>query len=123
MRYARIVSRAAKFAALLAASLASSAAQEGLKPFDVVGDAIPTSLTGGKGDPERGRVIVTNRYVGLSLLCHSGPFPEERIQGTLAPNLKGAGSRWSEGSCGSGSLMPGGSIPTPSCRRTIASTA
>ena len=32
--------------ALLAASLASSAAQEGLKPFDVVGDAIPTSRAG-----------------------------------------------------------------------------
>ena len=97
MRYARIVSRAAKLSALLALSLASSAAQEGLKPFDVVGDAIPTSLTGGKGDPERGRVIVTNRGVGLCLLCHSGPFPEERMQGTLAPDLKGAGSRWSEG--------------------------
>jgi sulfur-oxidizing protein SoxX len=54
-------------------------------------------LAGGKGDPERGRMIVTNRYVGLCLLCHSGPFPEERMQGTLAPDLKGAGSRWSEG--------------------------
>ncbi len=58
---------------------------------------MPGSLTGVKGDPARGRAIVVNRQVGLCLLCHSGPFPEERFQGNLAPDLKGAGSRWSEG--------------------------
>jgi sulfur-oxidizing protein SoxX len=62
-----------------------------------VGDAIPASLTGAVGDPARGRAIVGNRQKGLCLLCHTGPFPEERFQGTLAPDLKGAGSRWSEG--------------------------
>jgi len=71
--------------------------QTGLRPYAVVGDAIPDSLTGAKGDAERGRTIVVNRQVGLCLLCHSGPFPEERFQGTLAPDLKGAGSRSSEG--------------------------
>jgi len=60
-------------------------------------DAIPESLTGAKGDPARGRAIVGNRQVGLCLLCHGGPFPEERFQGELAPDLKGAGARWSEG--------------------------
>ena len=60
-------------------------------------DAIPQSLTGAKGDPARGRAIVANRQVGLCLLCHSGPFPDERFQGNLAPDLRGAGSRWSEG--------------------------
>jgi sulfur-oxidizing protein SoxX len=35
--------------------------------------------------------------VGLCLLCHSSPYPDEKFQGTLAPNLKGAGARWSEG--------------------------
>ena len=60
-------------------------------------DAIPSSLTGATGDPARGRAVVANRQVGLCLLCHSGPFPEERFQGNLAPDLKGAGSRWSEG--------------------------
>jgi sulfur-oxidizing protein SoxX len=59
-------------------------------------DAIPESLTGTPGDPARGRAIVTNRQVGLCLLCHSGPFPEERLQGNLAPSLAGAGRRWSE---------------------------
>jgi len=53
-------------------------------------DGIPASLTGAKGDPQRGRAIVANRQVGLCLLCHSGPFPEERFQGNLAPDLRSA---------------------------------
>ena len=89
--------RAAVLAVLAAAWLSAAGAQEAAKPFTVVGDAIPASLTGAKGDPERGRAVVANRYLGLCLLCHSGPFPEERMQGTLAPDLKGAGTRWSEG--------------------------
>jgi sulfur-oxidizing protein SoxX len=60
-------------------------------------DALPESLTGAAGDPARGRAIVASRQVGLCLLCHSGPFPEERFQGNLAPDLRGAGTRWSEG--------------------------
>jgi L-cysteine S-thiosulfotransferase len=63
----------------------------------VVGDAIPASLTGAAGDAALGRAIVGNRQVGLCLLCHSGPFPEEKFQGTLAPDLAGSGSRWSDG--------------------------
>ena len=68
-----------------------------LRPFEIVGDAIPASLTGRPGDPARGRAIVGSRQVGLCLLCHSGPFPGERFQGTLAPDLSGAGARWTEG--------------------------
>jgi sulfur-oxidizing protein SoxX len=68
-----------------------------LLPYTVVGDAIPAPLTGAPGDPARGRVIVTSRQRGLCLLCHSGPFPEERFQGDLAPSLAGIGSRLSEG--------------------------
>ena len=63
----------------------------------VVGDAIPASLTGGSGDPARGRAIVVDRQVGLCLLCHSGPFPEQRFQGNLGPDLSGVGARLSAG--------------------------
>ena len=76
---------------------AASRAEEPLRPYTIVGDAIPASLTGAKGDPERGKAIVLNRQVGLCLLCHSGPFPDERFQGNMAPDLKGTGSRWSQG--------------------------
>ncbi|HYD04448.1 MAG TPA: sulfur oxidation c-type cytochrome SoxX [Reyranella sp.] len=56
-------------------------------------DSMPRSLTGKPGDPARGRAIVANRTVGLCLLCHNAPIPEERFQGNLAPSLAGAGSR------------------------------
>lgn len=62
-----------------------------------VGDTIVTPLTAVPGDAARGRAIVVNRQLGLCLLCHTGPFAEERLQGNLAPDLGGAGARWSEG--------------------------
>ena len=74
----------------------SAGAQEALVSYQVVGDAIPASLTGSPGDAARGRAIVANRQ-NTCLLCHAGPFPEERFQGNLAPDLKGSGGRWSEG--------------------------
>lgn len=60
----------------------------------VVGDGMPQPLSSTPGDAARGRAIVASRSQGLCLLCHSGPFPEERFQGNLAPSLAGAGSRW-----------------------------
>jgi sulfur-oxidizing protein SoxX len=55
------------------------------------------SLTGKPGDPARGRAIVANRTLGLCLLCHGAPIPEERFQGNLAPSLAGAGARATPG--------------------------
>jgi L-cysteine S-thiosulfotransferase len=45
----------------------------------------------------RGRAIVVDRQVGMCLLCHSGPFPEQLFQGDLAPSLAGVGARLSPG--------------------------
>jgi sulfur-oxidizing protein SoxX len=59
-------------------------------------DAITEPLAGARGDAARGRALVMNRQVGLCLLCHSGPFPEERAQGNLAPDLRSA-ARLTEG--------------------------
>lgn len=59
-------------------------------------DDMPASLSGARGDPAQGRAIVVNRQLGLCLLCHSGPFPEERFQGNLGPDLDRIGARLSE---------------------------
>jgi L-cysteine S-thiosulfotransferase len=79
----------------LAVALPSASTAEGLQPYAVVGDGIPDSLTGVPGAAARGRALVLDR-AATCILCHSGPFPETRFQGDLAPNLAGAGSRWSE---------------------------
>lgn len=79
------------------ALLAAPASADELRPFTITGDAIVEPLGGAQGDATRGRAIVAERQKGLCLLCHSGPFPDQRFQGTLAPDLAGAGSRWSEG--------------------------
>ena len=52
------------------------------------GDAVQTALSPNPGDPIKGRAIVTSRQTGLCILCHAGPFPEERFQGNLAPDLR-----------------------------------
>ena len=72
-----------------------AAAQE-LRSYAVIGDAISQSLTGTAGDVTRGRALIVERS-STCILCHSGPFPEQKFQGDLAPDLSGSGSRWSEG--------------------------
>ena len=64
----------------------------GASPVCPPGDGCPP-LTAQPGDAARGRAIVANRQVGLCLLCHSAPIPEERFQGNLGPDLKGVGAR------------------------------
>jgi len=89
--------------ALAAATFAhgASAAAAGDLPaaavaYVVVGDAIPRPLTGTPGDASRGRAIVVDRRVGMCLLCHRGPFPEEPMQGTIGTALAGVGARLDE---------------------------
>lgn len=85
------------FLPALAPVLANAQPAPVVQPFNFTGDAVLESLTGVPGDPARGRAIVANRQLGLCLLCHAGPIPEERFQGNLAPDLAGSGSRLSEG--------------------------
>jgi L-cysteine S-thiosulfotransferase len=77
-------------------ALGSAADAQALRSYAVVGGAIPASLTGAAGDAARGRALVVER-TSTCILCHSGPFPEQRFQGDVAPSLAGTGSRWSEG--------------------------
>jgi L-cysteine S-thiosulfotransferase len=86
---------ASVLAGMLVALPGHAAAQE-LRSYTVAGDAIPNSLTGAPGDAARGRALVVER-ASTCILCHSGPFPEQKFQGDLAPDLSGSGSRWSEG--------------------------
>ena len=74
-------------------AFATAASAQTIEP-QVVGDGIPQPLTAVAGDASRGRAIVANRQVGLCVLCHAVPIPEERFQGNLAPDLSGTGARW-----------------------------
>ena len=93
--YACVLVSCLPWGACLAQSQPSAPAP--LPPLQVVGDAVPEALTGTPGDPVRGRAIVANRQLGLCLLCHTAPIQEEPFQGNLAPDLAGAGKRWSVG--------------------------
>ncbi|KXF74951.1 sulfur oxidation c-type cytochrome SoxX [Paramesorhizobium deserti] len=75
---------------------APSAGEEALT-YAVEGDAIMQPLTGERGDPERGAALLSDRHRSLCTLCHSGPFPDPHLHGTLAPDLTGVGERLSEG--------------------------
>ena len=84
-------------AVAVALSGAAALGAEPLRPFVVVGDAIPQSLTGERGDPQRGRLVVMSRDFGNCLLCHRVPIPEERFQGNIGPDLSGVAARLSAG--------------------------
>ena len=68
-----------------------------LRSYTVEADAIAVSLTGQAGDAARGAVLIQQRQKSLCVLCHSGPFPDPHLQGTLAPDLTGIGDRLSAG--------------------------
>jgi sulfur-oxidizing protein SoxX len=78
----------------LAFALLGPANAQALANYDIVGDGIPKSLTGATGDAARGRALVADRTT-TCILCHAAPIAEQKFQGDLAPNLAGAGSRWS----------------------------
>ena len=68
-----------------------------LRSYAVEGDAIAASLTGEAGDASRGAQLLQQRQKSLCVLCHSGPFPDSHLHGTIAPDLTGVGSRLSAG--------------------------
>ncbi|MGJ4929441.1 sulfur oxidation c-type cytochrome SoxX [Bradyrhizobium sp. HKCCYLS2038] len=83
---------ASRLIAVILAALPAAAAAQELKTYAISGDGIPDSLTGQPGDAARGRTLLLARS-STCILCHSGPFPEVRFQGDLAPSLAGAGGR------------------------------
>jgi sulfur-oxidizing protein SoxX len=88
----------AGFVAIVAMVAPPAVAQSpAVAPYAVVGDAIAAPLTRMPGDAARGRAIVADRQIGMCLLCHRGPIPEERFQGTIGPDLAGVGARLGAG--------------------------
>ena len=83
------------FLAATAASWSTQAADSIAEPapFIVKDNVILEPLQGRIGNSARGRAIVANRQLGLCLLCHAAPIPEERFQGNLSVDLAGIGSR------------------------------
>ena len=64
-----------------------------LVPYRVDGDRIDAPLGGHPGDPARGRALMLDQRTSTCLLCHAGPFPEQRFQGTIGPSLDAVGDR------------------------------
>lgn len=75
------------------AILFSAAALGGAAADDVISDP----LTGRPGDPARGERLIVERPKSLCTLCHTGPFPNPHLHGTIAPDLTGVGGRLTEG--------------------------
>ena len=62
----------------------------------IEGDAIPRSLSGLDGDPQRGAAVAVDRRLGNCLACHQIPV-DEPFQGEVGPSLAGIGSRLEPG--------------------------
>jgi L-cysteine S-thiosulfotransferase len=59
--------------------------------------SMPASLTGGAGDPERGRELVADRQKGDCLSCHKLTLLSSIAdQGAIGSPLDGIGSRYSD---------------------------
>jgi len=82
---------------LILTTVAGGATAQNLRNYVIEDDAISQSLTGESGDPAKGAMLIGRRQKSLCLLCHSGPFPDPHLHGTIAPDLTGVGSRLSAG--------------------------
>lgn len=59
--------------------------------------AVVASLTGGAGDPVKGRTVFANRKLGNCLACHqNNQLSEESFHGEVGPIMDGVADRWTE---------------------------
>lgn len=69
-----------------------------LVKFEIRDHAIPASLTGQPGDPQKGRQVVVNRQLGNCLACHEiTALKNEPFHGNTGPSLDGVAGRLKEG--------------------------
>ena len=79
------------------APAAANAADAPGVDWQIVGDAIPRSLTGGAGKVVSGRQLAFARDRGNCIACHVIPAPDEASHGNLGPSLRGVADRLNEG--------------------------
>ena len=65
--------------------------------YEIVGFAIPDSLTGAAGNSDRGKRIVRDADRATCLICHAVPIDGEPDPGNIGPPLNGVGSRYTAG--------------------------
>lgn len=84
----------------LAAICLAGAAMADVAPGDITwaeDGGIAESLSGAPGDAENGKVVMTTNALGNCVACHSiATMPDVPFHGTIAPELQGAASRWTE---------------------------
>lgn len=84
-------------AAVCAALMAGCSEDRLIAPSQIVGDAIPDSLTGAPGDLEQGKAVFVEREGGHCVLCHVVTSLDAPFQGDLGPALSDVGARLSPG--------------------------
>lgn len=91
------------FGVVTAAALAAGQARPGVAEepvgYEIVDDeAIPASLTGSSGDPDKGREAFINRKLGNCLGCHAViELEAEPFHGEVGPPLDGVADIYGEG--------------------------
>lgn len=66
-----------------------------LSDTGIVGDTIPVSLTGKRGDALRGKAVFAEREQGHCILCHGVESLDAPFQGNVGPDLTDVGDRLS----------------------------
>lgn len=81
------------WACIVALSACGGDVPELLTSDQIVGDTIPVSLTGMKGDPIQGERVFADRDQGHCVLCHTVAGLDASFQGNLGPDLSTLGDR------------------------------
>lgn len=92
MRLLRALSLAA-----LAVCLSGGGPEALIQDDQIVGDAIPGSLSGSAGDAARGRTVFVDRDGGHCVLCHAVGGLDAPFQGDVGPDLSNVGARFNAG--------------------------
>lgn len=77
--------------------LCGGAPQALIQDDQIVGDAIPGTLTGAPGDAARGRAVFVDRDSGHCVLCHAVSGLDAPFQGDVGPDLSDVGARFDAG--------------------------